>query len=202
MQKTVAKSSDTLILEAIGNLGNSLGSRLEEQSLAFSKAQIKQEEFNRTVITELAEIKQNTITIMGCVVTDFKDITKSTKSEIESFSQELESFPAEVAHDYATDKVARREIDIEELGIASVGSKGGIVFKQQAVKVGQIALEYDPSLTISQRKALGNWIGNIINKIYPSTKFAGKYHPKLRGLVTALIGYYVAERSVDSTRMY
>jgi len=106
MQESTDKSTNALILEAISKLGSSLMLKLEErakaqeerakaQALAFSEFQIRQEEFNRTVIAELTEIKKSIATIMSCIVTDYEKIIHSTKSEIEK----LESFPTEVIED-------------------------------------------------------------------------------------------------------
>jgi hypothetical protein len=171
---------------------------LSKQQAENAKQQAK---FEAVVLARLDRIEQNTITLLGSVISDFQGISESTKNELEACSAELANLEPELVHAYATDKDARKEINAKELGLAEKqpGKNGRKGFVKPVIKVGQIAASFNPALTNGEKRAIGNWIGNILHKVFPATKFSGKYHPQLENLVSVLVGYYTVERDVTSS---
>jgi hypothetical protein len=203
-KKKEEQTSLMMVLEEISNLSKQQAKRDAEQAKQQAEQAKQLANFEATIVARLDRIEKNTVTIMSHVISDFAGISESTKKELESHSQELESLDPEVVHAYATDNEARKEINQQELGKSKKkpGQKGKAAFATPVVNVGKIAASYNPALTAGERKAAGNWCGNIMNKVYPKTKFSGNYHPRLAGVVNTLMGYYTAERETVTARKY
>jgi hypothetical protein len=203
-EKKAEQSTLMKVLEGINNLNKQQAKQQAEQAKQQAEQAKQQAKFEATVIARLDRIEKNTVTIMSHVISDFAGISESTKKELESHSQELESLDPEVVHAYATDNEVRKEVNQQELGKSEKkpGQKGKATFATPVINVGKIAASYNPALTAGERKAAGNWCGNIMNKVYPKTKFSGNYHPRLAGVVNTLMGYYTAERESVTARKY
>jgi len=199
----LAENNNDFQMQVLGGLSNLAKQQAKQAEMQAKQAEM-QARFEATVVARLDRIEKNTVTIMSHVISDFAGISEQTKEELESHSQELEALDPEVVHAYATDNEARKEINQQELGKAekSPNKKGKAAFATPVINVGKIAASYNPALTAGERRAAGNWCGNIMNKIYPQTKFQGNYHPRLAGVINILMGYYTAEREVVTARKY
>lgn len=174
--------------------------RQQESDKRQQKYYLQLQENYVEIKVRLEKIEKNTVTIMGAVISDFAGITPSTKADLEQAGAEIAEIPEEEIHQYATDTAVRKELNTTYLGRVK-GKRGG-GYKKPVVSVSRYAKEYDPSMSRGDLTALGNWVGNILNKIKPNTLFGGKYHPRLENLIRVLVGYYVVERETVSVRKY
>jgi hypothetical protein len=142
------------------------------------------------VESRLERIEQNTITIMGAVVTDFEGVSENSKQKIEKEGNDVN---AAVVVDFAENPQFRRKVTRNK-------TTGRQTEKLVAVPSLKLTEYYnDIGATKAQRSAAGNWLGGILSKIF-DTKFNSRYHESLRGLAEALLDYYFVER--DSKRAY
>jgi len=155
-----------------------------------AEADKRQAQFQAHVVAELADIKKNTVTIMGAVVTDFEGISEYQKGVVEVAGNAVN---AAVVVDFAENPQFRRKVTRNK-------TTGRQTEKMVAVPSLKLTEYYDSwGVPKSERSAAGNWLGGILTKVF-GTKFNSRYHESLRPFLAALLDYYFGER--NSPRAY